>query len=483
MPPEAPWLIQRLAGGQYLLNDSIFVYYISTFLAMKRRNYLKTTGVLASSAFLFPVSFSAGNGKDQIEKWLKMREDPVYKLIPDEPDLDQIISLYPRQTGEAVFDPAEIKSIIGQLNTSPEINTGHKLLDDSIKVGLAHIDATFEGDHPKYGVGVYGRLEHDGFPPTIIAAVDALSAWGMNKRASELFRYWIINFININDWLVPPKQMGEIMYYGPSIAEYGQLLHTATLLYERAGKDLWWDDCFRQIDLLAEYTLQLHADALKGDGLIAGVPEADTRGDVEKYFHNNAWVVKGLKQWIKLCKMAGATPSTSVDTILKSAEKLKTDTLQAIEETWPKERENWWLPAYRGSKARPENLTDGTEASYTNYRYWPELLSSDILPPEMANRLVDARLHAGGQFCGMTRFMDWLDDWPLYNYLEALWKLGRKKDFLISLYGHIAYHQCEGHLTSYEQFSFPGDPEGSKKADYCLPAQLVAARAGRVLNR
>jgi hypothetical protein len=145
--------------------------------------------------------------------------------------------------------------------------------------------------------------------------------------------------------------------------------------------------------------------------------------------------------------------------------------------------EEWWLPAYKGSTVQPKNLTDGVEASYTNYRYWPELLSSDILSPDMANRLVDTRLHKGGQFCGMTRFADWLDDWPLNDYLQGLWRLGRKKDFLYSLYGHISYHQCAGHLTAYEQMSFPGDPGGSKRADYCLPCQLVAARAGRVLNR
>jgi hypothetical protein len=71
----------------------------------------------------------------------------------------------------------------------------------------------------------------------------------------------------------------------------------------------------------------------------------------------------------------------------------------------------------------------------------------------------------------------------LNEYLQGLWRLGRKKDFLVSLYGHIAYHQCLDHFTAYEQVSFPGDPQGSKKADYCLPCQLVAARAGRVLNR
>ena len=128
-------------------------------------------------------------------------------------------------------------------------------------------------------------------------------------------------------------------------------------------------------------------------------------------------------------------------------------------------------------------MTDGVEASYTNYRYWPELLSSDILPADLANRLVDARLNGGGQFCGITRFMDWLDDWPLADYLYGLWNLGRRKDFLLSLYGHISYHQCEGHLTAYEQFNFPGDPKGGKKADYCLPSQLVAARAGRLLQK
>ena len=27
----------------------------------------------------------------------------------------------------------------------------------------------------------------------------------------------------------------------------------------------------------------------------------------------------------------------------------------------------------------------------------------------------------------------------------------------------MAYGQCEGHLTAYEQFNFPGDPKGSKE--------------------
>ena len=165
-----------------------------------------------------------------------MREDPVRKRIGGRPDLDTILTLYPQTQGPPAFDPGRIAEAMRSLRTHPPVNTGHSFLDRSVKAGLAHIDATFRGDHPKYGVGTYAREEHDGFPPTIIAAVDALSAWGLNERARRLFRYWLVTFV---------KDDGRIRYYGPSIAEYGQLLHTAALLEERAGPADWWGDGFR----------------------------------------------------------------------------------------------------------------------------------------------------------------------------------------------------------------------------------------------
>jgi hypothetical protein len=160
------------------------------------------------------------------------------------------------------------------------------------------------------------------------------------------------------------------------------------------------------------------------------------------------------------------------------AASLAHDTLSVIRKTWPADPTDWWLPAQVATSQRPDYLTQTRESSYTNYRYWPELLSSGLLPSDMANRIVEARLSAGGQFCGMTRFADHLDDWPLAEYLYGLWSLGRKNDFLLSLYGHVAYHQAEGHLTAYEQVSFP---PGKRMAAYCLPSQLVAARAARLL--
>jgi len=128
---------------------------------------------------------------------------------------------------------------------------------------------------------------------------------------------------------------------------------------------------------------------------------------------------------------------------------------------------------------RPEGRISASRiGSYANYRYWPELLSSGMLRKELMRALVKARLTGGGQFLGMTRFMDHLDDWPLMDYLEGLWKLGLRDDYRLSLWGHICYHQAHGHLTAYEQVTLP---PGRKVADYCLPCQLVAVRAAHRL--
>ncbi|MDD4873158.1 MAG: hypothetical protein PHR77_21605 [Kiritimatiellae bacterium] len=437
---------------------------------MTRRDFARQCIAISGTViFVSPALLTAVEGKTKTD-WMAMLEDPVRKDFSGQPDLDKILSLFPRTTGKPAFDPKIIAENIGKLQTTPAINTGHPFLDLSVKTGLAYIDATFRGDHPKYGTGSYAKDEHDGFPPTIIAAVDALSAWGMNTRASQLFNYWLTHFVREN---------GTINYYGPSISEYGQLLHTAALLAERAGTTGWWENGFKALDRIAEYLLKMRMAAEKEDGLIGGVPEADTRKYAGKYFHNNAWVVKGLQQWANVCERQKVSPTTATATIRKVCTSLAQDTLNAIRKTWPADPSDWWLSPQVEPVKKPEHLTGKWDlASYTNYRYWPELLSSGLLPADMANRIVNARLSAGGQFCGMTRFMDHLDDWPLADYLYGLWSLGRKNDFLLSLYGHIAYHQAEGHLTAYEQVTFP---PGKQAADYCLPCQLVAARAARLL--
>ena len=420
-------------------------------MKMNRRNFIG-----AVSSILWPLA--ATRGQENTD-WLAMCHDPARKLFNGKPDLDRVLSLYPRLTGAPAFDPALIADKVAKLKTKPAVNTGHSFLDLSVKTALAHIDATFEGDHPKYGVLSYGRKEHDGFPPTIIAAVDALTLWGMIARAEQLFGYWLDHFVDAK---------GTITYYGPSLGEYGQLLTTARRLMQRGGSRGWFATHRDEIDRLAQH-LQSLVNQSGRVALVSGVPEADERTQTATYFHNNAWIVRGLDDWAALTHKPSQT---------KELRKLLLD---AIRQTWPSDPKDWWLSPTVEPAAHPKTKITATRVgSYTNYRYWPELLSSRVLPRAMAERVVEARLSSGGQFCGMTRFGGHLDDWPLMDYLDGLWALGRKNDYLLSLYGHVVYHQAEGHLTAYEQVTLP---PGKKKADYCLACQLVAARAARVLVR
>jgi hypothetical protein len=420
-------------------------------MKMNRRSF-----ITAFPAALWPFSSARAAGT---QDWLALCEDPARKLFVGKPDLDRVLSLYPRPAGPPAFDPALIAEKVAKLKTKPAVNTGHPFLDLSVKTGLAHIEATFQGDHPKYGVGTYAGKEHDAFPPTIIAAVDALTLWGLTPRAEQLFGYWLDHFV---------KPDGTIAYYGPSLGEYGQLLTSARRLMQRGGSRDWLAKHRDALDRLARHLQSLirHTGRV---ALISGVPEADERNQTATYFHNNAWIVRGLEDWAALTK----TPPQTTE--------LRKLLLDAIRQTWPSDPQDWWLSPTIEPAARPQGKITATRVgSYTNYRYWPELLSSRVLPRALAEHVVNARLASGGQFCGMTRFQNHLDDWPLADYLDGLWWLGRKNDFLLSLYGHIAFHQAEGHLTAYEQVTLP---PGKKAADYCLPCQLVAARAARVLAR
>jgi hypothetical protein len=412
----------------------------------------------------------------ETQQWQEARHDPFREaLLAEETALPQRVPQCAEPVrGEPAFDPAQIARQAEQIALPPDARFESPLLERAVRVGLAHIDATFQGEHPKYGVSAYARPEHDTFPPTIIAAVDALTLWGRTARAEQLFGYWLRNFV---------REDGSIAYYGPSISEYGQLLTSARRLVERGSAADWLRAHAEPLNRLAR-TLQ---EGMRQDGKIAllkGVPEADERDQAATYFHNSAWAVRGLEDWATVQENVLGSAETAHQA-RQDAEALRQALLATIAQVWPRDPTDWWLrpmaeAEMAGYWARPQGrITANRLGSYTNYRYWPELLSSGMLPPEWEQRLVNARLTGGGQFCGTTRFEDHLDDWPLMDYMEGLWRLGRYADYRLCLWGHLCYHQAEGHLTAYEQVSFP---PGRRVADYCLPAQLVVVRAARRLT-
>ena len=118
-------------------------------------------------------------------------------------------------------------------------------------------------------------------------------------------------------------------------------------------------------------------------------------------------------------------------------------------------------------------MTQDDFASYTNYRYWPEMLSSGLLNEEMIKAIVDYRETHGGEILGMTRFMRHLDDWPYAHYAYGLLTSDEWEKFLLGLYAHMIHHQSIGTYTAYEQVSVLGEEFREPVADYCVPSQLV----------
>ena len=92
---------------------------------------------------------------------------------------------------EPAYDPEEIWRAAEAIALPSESRFMRPILERAVRIGLAHIEATFQGDHPKYGAEKYQWARCDGFPPTIISAVDALTLWGMAERAEQLMSYWL----------------------------------------------------------------------------------------------------------------------------------------------------------------------------------------------------------------------------------------------------------------------------------------------------
>src|SRR4051812_29498298 len=104
------------------------------------------------------------NPNDHRTEQADVLHDPARSLLlPATDDLPQrMAALAEPLRGEPAFDPEHIRRLAEATTLPPEVRFEHPLLEQAVRIGLAHIEATFQGDHPKYGTGVYAADEHDG---------------------------------------------------------------------------------------------------------------------------------------------------------------------------------------------------------------------------------------------------------------------------------------------------------------------------------
>ena len=107
------------------------------------------------------------------------------------------------------------------------------------------------------------------------------------------------------------------------------------------------------------------------------------------------------------------------------------------------------------------------------HRPYAELLQADVLPPHLANQVIDCMRAYGATTLGVVanvwRFQEdgrEILGFISYGYAQALLRLDRIEEFLLFLYSHRYHAHTRGSWTAGEVTGITGD-----SGTYCVPAQ------------
>jgi hypothetical protein len=103
------------------------------------------------------------------------------------------------------------------------------------------------------------------------------------------------------------------------------------------------------------------------------------------------------------------------------------------------------------------NMTNGTHESYANFRFYSEVLLSDMLPRSLEASFLELHNNKGGRLAGANRFLNRLDDMPTAGWGYGAITNNQTEDFLALLYGHMATYQSRGTFHTTEQLQYRGE--------------------------
>jgi hypothetical protein len=349
---------------------------------------------------------------------------------------------------------------------------------DASRAGIVLALCGYKGLHPRYGMGGYwgANDQHDGFPPTTLSMGQCLLDWGLVTPCRERLSYYLDNFV---------RDDGTLKYYGPAVAEYGQLLSLSAAFVRRTNDATWFAKHRPNLERIAEHLLRLRQESQTPQardsisyGLLLGGAEADTREEIAYYFSGSVWCWRGLLDLSRVYDELGRQQNNKAyvergQELNREAAALQQDVLRSAKDSVIHDTQPPFLPPTAGLGKSFATMTQDHLASYTNYRYWLETMSAHCLQPEQERMMLDYRRKFGGELLAMTRFTGHLDDWPFWHQAFALISHDHISRYLLAYYAHLAHHQMPGTFTSYEQVPIRGYAYRREVADYCVPAQLT----------
>lgn len=341
------------------------------------------------------------------------------------------------------------------------------------------------GVYPKYGAvdRDYAGSEYDGFQDIFTSAIYTNMEWGRLETARLFIDNYFTEYVD---------SKGMVDMRGPETAQFGMTLsllaryfsytRDSALILKHRGK----------IEATAQLLGDMHDESLNlptespGYGLIRGWSESDScLGENpslywQPYYANSAFAVRGFKDiaqaWMEL-SLTNSSPSMEkmAQGWLKRSQTLRDRTTESIEKNIQGDKTPPYIGLFPGTTL---TFRESLEKERPSPQQWPhrpyaELLQADVLPPRLANQVIDCMRAYGATTLGVVanvwRFQEdgrEILGFISYGYAQALLRLDRIEEFLLFLYSHRYHAHTRGSWTAGEVTGITGD-----SGTYCVPAQ------------
>lgn len=342
------------------------------------------------------------------------------------------------------------------------------------------------GVYPKYGAvdrDYYGS-EYDGFQDIFTSSVYANLEWGRYQMARDVIDNYFSDFVDAK---------GMINMRGPETAQFGMTLSLLARYfdYTRDGELLLKHRA--KIEATALLLSELHEQSLRlpkndpGCGLIHGWSESDSCLMAKPsiwwlpYFANNAFAARGFKDlarvWPEINRSQRAKAGQSAEEWRARSKTLQDAVVASVERNIRHEKKPPYIGTFPGTRLTFWESLQKERPSPQGWahRAYAELLQADILPPKLANLVIDCMQAYGATTLGVVANVepphpDGRDmlGFISYGYAQMLLRLDRIEEYLLFLYSHRYHDHTRGSWTAGEVSGIDGD-----SALFCIPAQLT----------
>jgi hypothetical protein len=200
----------------------------------------------------------------------------------------------------------------------------------------------------------------------------------------------------------------------------------------------------------------------------------------QAYYANSAFSARGFKDiartWTELAHLKSIADMEKLSAKwLTRSKTLRDRTVESVEKNIQSDKTPPYLGLFPGTTL---TFRESLEKERPSTQQWPhrpysELLQADILPPRLANLVIDCMRAYGATTLGVVANVWGFHEegreilgFISYGYAQMLLRLDRIEEFLLFLYAHRYHVHTRGSWTAGEVTGITGD-----SALYCVPAQ------------